>query len=178
MTYISGGKFNEEKLDWINKEHIKRLSPDELEKNIFAWLPKELQLKKIIPLVVERISKFGDIKEMVERGELDYFYKKPDCQKEKLIFKDTNPEVIINNLKEAIEVIEKTEESDFNKENIKIMLMELADNRDNRGEVLHPVRMALSGLDKSPDPFVLAEILGKQETIARLNQAIQILGKV
>jgi hypothetical protein len=38
--------------------------------------------------------------------------------------------------------------------------------------------MALSGLDKSPDPFVLAEILGKQETIVRLNQAIQILGKV
>jgi glutamyl-tRNA synthetase len=173
-----GGVFNPEKLDWLNKEHIKRLPNEELEKYIFAWLPEKLRIKKIVPLIVERISKFGDIKNMIDRGELDYFYKKPKYQKEKLIYKETGDEKTVNNLKEALDVIERTEENNFNKENIKITLMELADKSDNRGEILHPVRMALSGLDKSPDPFILAEILGKNETIARLNQAIQILSKV
>ena len=173
--HISGGKFNEEKLDWINKEHIKKLSEDDLEKCVFEWLPKELRIKKIIPIIVERISKFGDIKEMVERGELDFFYKEPKYQKEKLIYKNTGIEKISNNLKEVLNVIEMTEENDFNKENIKIILMELADKLENRGEILHPIRFALSGLDKSPDPFVLIEILGKKESISRINKAISIL---
>lgn len=171
----SGAQWNDNKLDWINKEYIKKLSQEDLEKYVFEWLPKELQIKKIIPIIVERISKFGDIKSMVENGELDFFYKKPEYQKEKLIYKDTSAEKIANNLKTALDVLTMTEESDFNKENIKITLMEIADHLENRGEILHPVRFALSGLDKSPDPFILAEILGKEETLSRLNRAIEIL---
>jgi len=171
----SGAQWNDEKLDWINKEYIKKLSPKDLEKHVFEWLPKELQIKKIIPIIVERISKFGDVKSMVENGELDFFYKKPEYQKEKLIYKNASPDKIANNLKEALGALALTEESDFNKENIKITLMEIADHLENRGEVLHPVRFALSGLDKSPDPFILAEILGKEETMVRLNRAIEIL---
>ena len=40
------------------------------------------------------------------------------------------------------------------------------------------MRYAFSGLDKSPDPFLLAEILGKEESVERLKSAIQILQKV
>lgn len=175
QIHISGGQFNEEKLDWINKEHIKKLTLEELEKHVFGWLPEELRIKKIIPVIVERISKFGDIKKMVENGELDFFYKEPEYQKEKLVYKDTSSQKIVDNLEEVINVIRMTEESDFNKENIKIFLMEIASKLDSRGEILHPMRMALSGLDKSPDPFILAEILGKNETIARLEKAIKTL---
>ena len=42
----------------------------------------------------------------------------------------------------------------------------------SRGEILHPVRYALSGKDKSPDPFIIAFIIGKDETISRLHKAI------
>ncbi|MFA6354888.1 MAG: glutamate--tRNA ligase [Candidatus Paceibacterota bacterium] len=175
QIHISGGKYNEDKLDWINKEHIKLLPLDELEKYIFEWLPKELQIKKIIPVIVERISKFGDIKNMLENGELDFFYKEPVYDKEKLIYKNTDKEVIITNLKSAQEIISKTNTGKFNKENIKILLMDVADHLENRGQILHPVRFALSGLEKSPDPFILADILGKEETIKRLNKAISLL---
>lgn len=173
-----GGVFNPEKLDWINKEHIKLLSEEELEKNIFAWLPEELRIKKLVPVITERISKFGDIKEMLEKGELDLFYKKPIYEKEKLIYKNTEASKIIKNLSDVLEVIEKTENPDFTKENIKILFMELADKLESRGELLHPVRFALSGLDKSPDPFILADILGKEETIDRLKNAINLLNIV
>ncbi len=171
----SGAQWNDEKLDWVNKEHIKKLSGGDLEKHVFAWLPKQLQIKKIIPVIVERISKFGDIKTMVDNGELDFFYKEPVYQKEKLIYKDTSAQKTVSNLEEVINVVKMTEESDFNQENIKIFLMEIASHLENRGEILHPMRMALSGLDKSPDPFILAEILGKDETIYRLEKAIEIL---
>lgn len=175
QIHISGGKYNEEKLDWINKEHIKLLGENELEKYVFAWLPKELQIKKIVPIITERISKFGDIKTMLENGELDFFYKEPVYDAEKLIYKDTDKSKTIANLKEVLETIEMTEESQYNKDNIKIFLMELADSKENRGQILHPVRFALSGLDKSPDPFTIAPILGKKETINRINKAISAL---
>lgn len=173
--HISGGKYNEEKLDWINKEHIKKLSENDLSEQVFAWLPKELHIKKIIPVIVERISKFGDIKNMVEAGELDFFYKEPVYIKDKLIYKDTQITQIVSNLKEVLETFEMTEDEDFTKEKIKAILMEISSTKESRGEVLHPVRFALSGLDKSPDPFILSDILGKKETIIRLNKAISIL---
>lgn len=175
QIHISGGGYNEEKLDWINKEHIKLLKEYDLEKYVFAWLPKKLQIKKIIPIITERISKFGDIKTMVENGELDFFYKEPVYEANKLIYKNTDKNKTVSNLKEVLEVIQMTDESQYNKDNIKIFLMELADSKENRGQILHPVRFALSGLDKSPDPFILADILGKKETITRINKAISVL---
>jgi glutamyl-tRNA synthetase len=171
----SGAKWNDEKLNWFNKEYIKRLSEEQLEKNIFAWLPEELRIKKLIPVITERISKFGDIKEMLEKGELDPFYKEPIYEKEKLIYKDTDPAKIVKNLTDTLETVEKTNDIDFTKKNIKIFLMELADKLESRGELLHPVRFALSGLDKSPDPFTLADILGKTKTISRLKKALELM---
>lgn len=173
--HISGGRFNEEKLDWINKEHIKKLTYDELAKYFFAWLPEQLQNRKIIPIIKERISKFSDIKIMVDSGELDFFYKKPEYKKEKLVFKDVRVEQIKSNLNEILEIFEKISETDFNKENIKDALIKLSEKKDSKGEILHPVRFALSGLDKSPDPFIISEILGKEETLSRLKTAILIL---
>ena len=173
--HISGGGFNEEKLDWINKEHIKMLSNEELKQYIFEWLPKELRIEKIVPIITERISKFGDIKSMIESGELNFFYQEPNYQKEKLIYKNTDTLKILNNLKEALNIFENIEDNKFNKENIKDLLMKLANSLESRGELLHPIRFALSGLDKSPDPFILADVLGKKETISRINKAISVL---
>lgn len=168
----AGAQWNDKKLDWINKEHIKKLSFEELKKNIFEYLPDELKIEKIIPIISERISKFGEIKEMLERGELDFFYRSPEYPKEKLIYKNTNLEKISVNLKEAYKKLSNLDETNFTEDVIKKVLMKIADNLDNRGELLHPVRFALSGLDKSPDPFIIAEILGKNETLSRLQKAI------
>jgi glutamyl-tRNA synthetase len=172
----SGAQWSDEKLDWMNKEHLKMLSMEELEENIFKYLPEDLWNPKIVPIIRERISKFGDIKNMLERGELDFFYKQPEYSKEKfrekLLYKNISAQKISENLKEAHEALSKLAEKDFNMENIKNVLMQVADKLDSRGELLHPVRFALSGLDKSPDPFTIAEILGKNETLLRLQKAI------
>ena len=168
----SGAQMNAVKLDWINKEHIKKLSPAELEKNIFIYLPDDYRNPKIVPIIAERISKWGDIKEIIGAGELDFFLKTPEIRKEKLVFKNVPLEKILNNIKLAIHTLEAIKEKDFTVENIKNALMKMADTLPSRGEILHPVRFALSGRDKSPDPFIIAEILGKNETISRLQKAI------
>lgn len=167
-----GGVFNLEKLDWINREHIKKLSPKELEKNIFTYLPEAYHNPKIVPIILERISKWGDIKGMIESSELDFFFNVPTYDKNKLVFKDTSLEKISENLKLAIRALESIEEKNFSKENIKDNLMQIAVMLPSKGQVLHPVRFALSGRDKSPDPFIIAQILGKNETISRLQKAV------
>ncbi len=168
----SGARWNEEKLDWMNKEHIKRLSKEELEKNIFEWLPEYMRNPKIIPLVTERISKWGDIKEMIQNKELDFFFQEPVFDKQKLIYKNTPLEKISENLKIARGILQSLSEKDFVSEKIKDALMKEAEKLESRGEMLHPLRFALSGLEKSPDPFIIAEILGKNETLSRLQKAI------
>ena len=168
----SGAKWNEEKLDWINKEHIKKLSEEKLKENIFKYLPEDLKNGKLIPIISERISKWSDIEEMVEKGELDFFYKQPEYKKEKLIYKNTPAEKISKNIENAISELQKIGENDFTRENIKNCLALLAEKLGNRGELLHPIRYALSGLDNSPDPFIIAEILGKNETLLRLQKAV------
>jgi glutamyl-tRNA synthetase len=171
--HISGGKYNEEKLDWINKEHIKLLKEDELNKKVFAYLPEELKIKKIVPLISERISKFDDIKEMLASGELDFFYKIPKVEPLKLIYKNTDKEIIKTNLEEVVLKLSKIE--NFDLETIKESLNKISEKKENRGQVLHPVRYALSGLDKSPDPFIISFIIGKEETLSRLKSAILIM---
>nr|MBP6060934.1 glutamate--tRNA ligase [Candidatus Paceibacterota bacterium] len=168
----SGGQFGDDKLDWLNKEHMKKLSEDEIQRNIFSYLPTELQMKKIVPVIFERISKWSDINIMLQSGEFDFVMKQPVLDKAKLIYKNSSSEKTRSSLKLAIEALDKFDGNDFTQENIKIALMSVAETLESRGEMLHPVRYALSGRDKSPDPFIIASILGKDETIQRLQNAI------
>jgi glutamyl-tRNA synthetase len=168
----SGAQWSDDKLNWMNKEHMKLLPQKEIEKNILEWLPEDMRNPKLAPIIFERISKWGDVKEMAQRGELDFFFKQPKYQKEKLLYKNSSSEKISNNLKLAIKTLEDLGENDFITENIKNSLMHIANNLESRGELLHPIRYALSGLDKSPDPFIIASIIGKNETLSRLQKAI------
>ena len=168
----AGGKFNEEKLDWLNKEHIKRMSQEEIEKNILAYLPSDMKNPKLVPVILDHISKWSDVKNMAERGELDFFFKSPVIDKIKLIYKKVSPEKITSNLKLAIEALKNLDENNFSVEIVKNTLMLIANSLESRGELLHPIRYALSGKDQSPDPFIIVSIIGKNETLSRLQKAI------
>ncbi len=185
----SGGNFNEEKLDWINKEYLKLLSIKEKKEYIEKFIPlniknlpkyKDKTINKIIPIIFERISNGKEIMEMSQNGDLTYFFQRPTFEKEVLIFKpdkidkEKKYKQISNYLTQTIVILEKIEEKNFTKENIKKILLPYA-KEVGTGDLLWPVRYALSGKDKSPDPFVLIEIFGKNETIARLNYAIKLL---
>lgn len=176
----SGGGFNIEKLNWINREHIKNLTESEFLIKLDEHIPQDFKNKigdkinKLVPLIKERIEKFSDIKNMIEMGDLDYFSDRPKYDAAKLIFKDSTKEAIVENLKHGYELIDGIKETDFTQDYIRETLMNNLD-KDMRGPTLHPIRIALSGLDKSPDPFVISSILGKSETLERIKIAMELL---
>ncbi len=185
----SGGGYNIEKLDWINREHLKLLSYEEQEEYIVTFLPESIKnlpgytnliVHNITPIIMERIYKGKDITDMAESGELTYFFTRPQYEKDSLFFKSSKIEegkkydTLSSYLEKAISIIEQIEPNKFTKETIKEMLWPYAEEI-GRGDILWPIRYALSGADKSPDPFVLSEILGYEETVARLQNAVKIL---
>ena len=71
-------------------------------------------------------------------------------------------------------MIEKIPETDFTEEKLKEILMPKAEEL-GKGSVLWPLRVSLSGKEKSPDPFTLLFILGKAESLKRIETAINLL---
>ncbi len=157
----SAAVFNLEKLNWLNKEYLKKLPPDVIEREILKYVDN----KKLVSIIAERISKWGDIKEMLNRGELDYFFKTPAYAKS--LLKNTA------HIEKIIEILQPLKENDFTAAGIKSKIWDYA-TEHGRGEVLWPMRVALSGREKSADPFSVAEVLGREETLKRLRHAKEL----
>ncbi|MCK9344821.1 MAG: glutamate--tRNA ligase [Candidatus Pacebacteria bacterium] len=180
----SPGFFNLEKLDWVNKEHIKRLSVEEQCAHIERALPASIttlpgysheKLLRITPLLVEHITHFGQITEMAEAGEIAYFFEDPTFPVEQLLWKDErDPVVASEKLQKILTLIGGIDDALFTPETIKASVWDYA-TEVGRGSVLWPMRYALSGREKSPDPFQLAGILGREATMRRIENAQQRL---
>ena len=82
-------------------------------------------------------------------------------------------------LNDCLTILEKIKEKEFDKANLQIKFYSFISEHDNylndRGRLLWPLRVALSGKKASPSPFEIAEILGKEESIKRVKQAIALL---
>ncbi len=169
-----GAVFNKEKFNWINKEHIKLLDATESRNRIKKLLEdqkiSEETMDKLCPIIINRISRFGEIPEMMENGELNYFFAKPEYEAKNLLWHKKPDSILARKHLEKVSLI-LSELNDFNQENVKEAIWEYAE-KEGRGEVLWPMRYALSGRDKSPDPFTLAYVLGKKETVDRLGSAL------
>ncbi len=243
MVQSAGGKLNEDKLIWTNREYLTRMSDDQWLSRFFSYLdnnasalptkpsaagdtdseaptidlkkkfadrgidisdtssPTYAQFKRIlIEIMRERISYFGEVNAMLDNGEFDYFFRSPldnpeadgiatierfkallICPEkmwkngagEKIQIDSVSTAAILNQVGEILE--KHTDDgSEWNKDSVKAALWPLAEH-EGRGVVLWPLRVALSGAGRSPDPFALAGILGKTETLLRLKAAIDIL---
>jgi len=78
---------------------------------------------------------------------------------------------VVTNLNNVKSEIEKVKEKDFTKLILEEKLMSLADAL-GRGEMLWPLRVALSGKKNSPGPFEIMEVLGEKESLKRIDEAI------
>ena len=174
----AGAVFDIKKFAWFNREYLNKLTEDEFIAYITEEFPKQLEsaeqysperLTKVIPIIRERINTRSEFHELAAAGEYDYFFSTPTYETELLKWKnDASEQDALPRLKKALETL-KT--ADFGSpEAIKACLWPLAEEL-GKGEVLWPLRVALSGSAKSPDPFVLAFVLGLTETLARIKAA-------
>ncbi len=176
--HVSGGGFNEEKLKWFNKEYLKKLSPQEIAKQVADILQKhnkpalsESAIGLFSTVALERVSTFGEFGDMVAAGEFEYVFAQPSYPKDSLLFKGAGDLAVTKtHLGKVLESIGALSDADFTADTVKAAIWDYA-SEVGRGNVLWPMRFALSGKDKSPDPFALAALLGKKVTLERLEAA-------
>ena len=113
---------------------------------------------------------------MAREGELAYFANPPEYAAEKLIWKSaSSADEAKKHLEWIMETLKNSPPENFSDmEKVKSLIFDYA-TENGRGQVLWPLRYALSGKDKSPDPFTLIYILGKEESLARIANAVQKL---
>jgi glutamyl-tRNA synthetase len=181
----SGAVFNVEKLNWLNKQYIAKLSDADFADHSKAFIPEWLAtssptFKRLLPLLREKISTFGEISDLFSgEGELRFVHDIADYPAGLLLWKK-EPDAVkarehLIKVKELLAAIQdEAAASQFTAEAVKTALWPYAE-ANGKGNVLWPLRVALTGQERSPDPFVSAAILGKNESLKRIDTAISVL---
>ncbi len=149
----AGAVFNIDKLNWLNAQYIKNIKDEELAEKLN--LVNSEQNLKIIHLSKDRMNKLSDFKNISH-----FFYKLPDYPADLLVWRKQNKADTIKILEELVGIINNSKE-----------IIALA-NKKGKGDVLWPLRAALSGLDASPGPLEILDVLGGEEARRRLDIAI------
>lgn len=173
--------FSEEKLRWVNRQYVLEMSDENFIDAVEDYIPEEIKalpeysrerLERMVSILKERTEVFSDIEDMANEGDLEYFFEQPGYHTENLLWRDEDSE---DNTKEYLEFIKHAlddiDADEFGHDQIKEAVWEYSGEK-GRGNVLWPMRYALCGVDQSPDPFELAEALGKNTTLERLSTAI------
>ncbi|WP_307455370.1 glutamate--tRNA ligase [Chryseobacterium sp. SORGH_AS_0447] len=167
-VHKAGARFSKEKAEWFNHQYIQQKSNEDLlqilkDSDLNLTLSDD-KLIKVIHLMKERATFPKDI---YENGK--FFFEAPVAYDEKASKKAWNDETsgILQELAYQLEAVE------FSAENVKQAVHDFAENKGlGMGKVMMPLRLSLVGELKGPDVPDIMELLGKEETITRINNAI------
>ncbi|MDX9892985.1 MAG: glutamate--tRNA ligase [Patescibacteria group bacterium] len=175
----SGAIFNVQKLDWLNGHYLRSKSPHQLAKLCEPYFSqaginvknKEINLEKVIASEQQRIKRLNEIVEAT-----GFFFQLPDYETKLLVWKKSTGQATLKNL-ELIKIeLEKIPANDWQTETLeKIITLFIKDNNYSIGDMLWPMRVALTGRQASPGNFEVAAILGKTESLNRIEMAIEKL---
>ena len=168
-VHKSGAVFDLKKLNWINSQYIKKLSPEKFKKALQQATGRlDDILDAAVPLITERLEKLSDVENF------SYLWKEPKYNEKLLKWKKSNFNTSLDILAEVEKIID---DFDFEKgkDELRKVLDEFSGKVGDRGLVYWPLRVALTGKDKSPDPIDIAYVLKKEETLKRVKFA---LGKI
>jgi len=174
----AGAVFNVEKLDWMNGQYLRRRTPEELADLCAPFLAaagkkadREL-LVKVCAIERERLAKLSDIVDAI-----DSFLALPDYDSALLIWKKSDAADAKKSLEGALGHMRSMDETDFRSIDMVEASVKryIEGNGLKNGNVLWPLRVALSGRSASPSPFEFAWALGKDETVRRIEHALHQL---
>ncbi|MFY8180461.1 MAG: glutamate--tRNA ligase [Flavobacterium sp.] len=169
-VHKAGAKFDPEKNKWFNHQYLQKQNDEDLAK-AFAPIVYEKGIDvdytiliKIVSSIKERANFVSDFWEMS-----DFFFVAPTSYDEKAAknWKEETPNLML----QLIEVLKPIE--DFNSVNIETIVKDwMTKNEIGMGKVMQPFRLSLVGALKGPHLFDIVELIGKDETIKRLEKAI------
>jgi glutamyl-tRNA synthetase len=170
----AGAIFNVDKLNWLNQQHLRLKSDEEMlvvlkplvEKEGFH--PTDEYLKKIIVLMKERISFISDLVTLAT-----YFFKDPESYDLAGLKKRWK-----NNTLEMLQlIITKLERlPDFDHLQIEQIYRQISEEEKlSTGDLIHPSRIAISGVTVGAGLFEMMEVLGKETVLRRMKRAVEVI---
>jgi glutamyl-tRNA synthetase len=167
--------WNYEKLEHLNGFYIRQLSVEALTDNLMAFLPPVFKadretMLKITPLVRERIKILSEVADAV-----DFFFveKLPDYNHAELIPKKSDRETVLRVLHRARKTLESV---DFSRDKLDSELRADAHSLGLKdAQMFQPIRVAVCGRKVAPPLFETLEVLGKEISLKRIDQAIRKL---
>lgn len=182
-VHKSGAVFDTRKLDWMNAEYIKKLSVSELYAAVVSGgfldteyiknAPESLRtseyIQRVLAIERERLNKLSDV-----GVQNPFFFVEPMYDTQLLHWKQNTEEMTKSALQKASEMLTSLNDLEWEKHDVlEKMLLEAAGEK--RGDFLWPLRVALTGAQKSPSPSDCAWVLGKNESLKRIQIAIHKL---
>ncbi len=156
-----------DKLNWLNGQHIRNLSDEELLKRLKPFIPSDCSLKlaeKITPHIKERLVVLSDFESLTT-----FFYQNIKV-KENLLHKRSDPDQVKTQLEKSIHAIEQLSTTDFNSVSLEEVFRQLATENDWKpGQFFMMLRIAITGEKATPPLFDTIEVLGLELTLSRLN---------
>ena len=170
--------FDINKLKWMNGEYLKAMDFDKFyelaEPYIKKVITKDYDLKKIASLIKSRIEILPDIKDQI-----DFFEAVPEYDTAMYCHKKmkTNEENSLEVLREVLPLLEAQE--DYSNDALFALLKSYVDEKGVKvGYVMWPIRTAVSGKQSTPGGATeIMEILGKEESVKRIKDGIELLSK-
>ena len=170
--------FDYTKLKWMNGEYIKKMDFDKFYETALPYIKevitKDYDLKKIAHMVQTRIEIFPDI-----RDHIDFFEELPEYDVAMYTHKKmkTNAQTSLEVLQEILPVLEAQE--DYSNDALYQTLLKYVEQKGcKNGYVMWPIRTAVSGKQMTPGGATeLMEVLGKEESLARIRKGIELLSQ-
>ncbi len=167
----AGAIFNREKLDWVNGMYLRKLSIAEFTERAKPFLAdaksENVFIEKVLATVQERVKRLSELPQLTH-----FYFKQPEYDGALLVWKKATPEITKDRLTKLVAFYLSSEFPADEKALEEITKAFITKEQIETGETLWPMRVALSGEKASPGPFQIAVVLGKEETIARLQIAI------
>ena len=172
-----GAVFDREKFLWFNREHLRKLSDAALTDAVLDVVPASVRaevdnatIARLLPLIRERAYTLKDIETGVVDGEFSFMFSMPAYSAELLKFKkDPDVHAALPRL-ETIQALLKNISEYPSVDEVRAALWDYAESV-GRGEVLWPLRIALTGKERSTDPFTAIACIGKEKALERIRAA-------
>jgi nondiscriminating glutamyl-tRNA synthetase len=173
----SSAIFNEEKLAWLNREHLKKLSDAEIADLLKPFLEEKMHAdvdeKTLMKIVAVERPRASTLENLLQGGK--FFFQLPNYEANLLVWKNGSLDEVVSTLTEVKRALNAVTAENFHREILNEVLADVISQKGNRGMVLWPLRVALSGQSASPDPLDIMEVLDKKVSMERLDIALEKL---
>ncbi len=184
QVHKAAAVFDLEKLNWVNGKYLRTLPVPrvrELSEQYLCSLPGYQDyrantkfIEKAIALEQSRIKKLSDLPEAIGF----FFSEKLDYDPAQLVWRKSDRPKTILAMQKALDRLELFTEADFVQAKLEPALLAFAKEQGiDNGTMFWPLRFALSGKERSPSPFEIMGVLGKTQSLRRIQSGLNRLKK-